>query len=107
MNFKPLHPWDLSPKAAIALQLDLAPRLVSGSPLEIGRIKRVAGIDVSVKSGRAQAAVVVMSFPDLSLIETVLAQQVARYPYIPGLLAFREGPVVLQALGKSARHPMY
>lgn len=105
MRIKPLHSWDLEPKAAIALQSELACRLISDTPLEIDRIKRVAGVDVSVKDGQSRAAVVVMSFPDLSLIETVRARQTTNYPYIPGLLAFREGPVVLAALGKLNAEP--
>lgn len=105
MQIEPLHDWDLNPKSAIALQTELASRLVSDLPLEIDRVKRVAGIDVSVKNGQSRAAVVVMSFPELLTIETVVAQQATRYPYIPGLLAFREGPVVLQALSKLSNEP--
>lgn len=105
MRFTRLHSWDLEPKAAIALQSELAYRLISDTPLEIDDIKRVAGVDVSVKAGQSRAAVVVMSFPELSLIETVVAQQATSYPYIPGLLAFREGPVVLEALAKLNAEP--
>ena len=105
MLVKPLHSWDLKPKAAIALQSELAARLVSDAPLEIDSIRRVAGVDVSVKDGQSRAAVVVMSFPELSHIETVVAQQATSYPYVPGLLAFREGPVVLEALGKLKAEP--
>ena len=105
MRFTRLHSWDVEPKAAIALQSELASRLISDTPLEIDHIKRVAGVDVSVKAGQSRAAVVVMSFPDLSLIETARAQQATSYPYIPGLLAFREGPVVLEALAKLGTEP--
>lgn len=105
MRIEPLHDWDLNPRSAIALQTELASRLVSDLPLEIDRVKRVAGIDVSVKNGQSRAAVVIMSFPDLLGIETVVAQQETRYPYIPGLLAFREGPVILQALSKINHEP--
>ena len=105
MRIQSLHRWDLEPKAAIARQSELAARLVSDTPLDIDRIQRVAGVDVSVKAGRSRAAAVVMRFPDLSLIETVVAQKATSYPYIPGLLAFREGPVVLEALGKLNTEP--
>ncbi len=105
MDIEPLHDWDLSPKAAIALQAELASRLISDRPLAIDRIQRVAGVDVSVKGGQTRAAIVVMSFPDLSPIETVIAQQATRFPYIPGLLAFREAPVILQALRKLGSEP--
>ncbi|MCE2470357.1 MAG: deoxyribonuclease V [Anaerolineae bacterium] len=105
MDIEPLHDWDLSPKSAIALQAELAARLISDRPLAIDRIKRVAGVDVSVKGGQTRAAIVVMSFPDLSPIETVVAQQATRFPYIPGLLAFREAPAILQALSKLGSEP--
>lgn len=105
MQFEPLHDWDLSPRSAIALQTELASRLECDRPLDIDRIKSVAGIDVSVKRGQSRAAAVVMSFPDLRTIETAVAQQATGYPYIPGLLAFREGPVILQALSKLGAMP--
>lgn len=105
MRFDPLHDWALSPQSAIALQTELASRLDSDSPLDIDRIKRVAGVDVSVKDRQSRAAVVVMSFPDMAIIETVATRQATRYPYIPGLLAFREGPVILAALSKLRIEP--
>ena len=105
MHVESLHDWNLSPKSAAALQVELATRLESASPLEIDRIKLLAGVDVSVKDGQSRAAVVVMSFPDLSTIESVRAQRSTCYPYIPGLLAFREGPVVLEALSKLRHEP--
>lgn len=105
MRFEPLHDWELAPPSAIALQRQLASRLISDRPLDLRRISRVAGVDVSVKGGQSRAAVVVMSFGDLSIIETAVAQRTTNYPYIPGLLAFREGPVVLEALEKLRHEP--
>ena len=105
MKIHQLHNWDLSPKAAIALQKELAPQLISDTPLDIAGITSVAGIDVSIKNNVSRAAVVVMRYPDLNIIETACAQEDTRYPYIPGLLAFREGPVVLAALAKLQSEP--
>jgi len=68
-------------------------------------IHRVAGMDVSVKGGDAQAAVALLSFPDLEPLEAKTARQPAGFPYVPGLLAFREGPVVLAALEKLEAKP--
>lgn len=105
MHIKPLHKWDLNPKAAIALQRELASCLISDRPLVLDQIRVVAGVDVSVKGGLACAAVVVMSYPDLTILETASAQRDATYPYIPGLLAFREGPVVMEAMGRISSEP--
>ena len=98
MKIEALHDWDLSPKRAIKLQNELAPQLISDTPLELDQIKLVAGVDVSVKQGISRAAVVVMRYPDLETIEVVRAQGETSYPYIPGLLAFREGPLLVSAL---------
>lgn len=105
MKIDPLHDWELEPKAAIALQRELAPALVSDAPLSLGCVRSVAGIDVSVNHKLSRAAVVVMSYPQLEVLELTQAVQETRFPYIPGLLAFREGPVILAALGKLRRAP--
>lgn len=105
MQFEALHDWDLSPSSAIALQTELASLLVSDAPLDIERITCVAGVDVSVQDSWSQAAAVVMTYPDLTIIETVSARLPTRFPYIPGLLAFREGPVVLEALRQLRHEP--
>ena len=98
MNIDDLHSWDLSPKAAVALQRDLAQRLVDNAPLDLQQVHTIAGVDVSVRRGMSRAAVVVMRLPQLETIEIAHASEATRFPYIPGLLAFREGPVVLAAL---------
>lgn len=94
MKIHPLHDWNLEPKAAAALQKELAPQLISDRPIDLRKVNTVAGVDVSVKNGMSQAAVAVMSYPELEVIETVRARQRTAYPYIPGLLSFREGPVL-------------
>ena len=105
MKIQQLHDWDLSPKDAIALQKTLATRLVSASPLDLNRIRTVGGVDVSVKGGLTCACVVVLSFPELENIETVCMQRATSYPYIPGLLAFREGPALVTAFRKLRHEP--
>lgn len=99
-----LHAWDLSPSDAIALQNTLASQL-RDEPLDLGRVQRVAGVDVGVKNDVSQAAVVVVSYPDLELLETVTARRPTTYPYIPGLLTFREGPVLIDALSQLRQPP--
>jgi len=95
-----LHSWNLPPTEAKELQKQLV-GLLRDEPLDLAQVRTVAGVDVSVKEvgGRAvsQAAIVVSTFPDLEIIETVRAQRPTDYPYIPTLLTFREGPVLLQA----------
>lgn len=101
---KTLHPWDLSPSDAIDLQNRLAGQLRDQS-LAWDTLRTVAGVDVSVRHNISQAAVVVLSFPDLQPLETVTATLPTPYPYIPGLLTFREGPVLLEALAKLQHTP--
>jgi deoxyribonuclease V len=96
MQITPLHAWNVPPEEAIDLQNQLASRLID-APIDIAAIKLVAGVDVSVQNEISQAAVVVLSYPDLQPIETVRAHQPTSYPYIPGLLTFREGEVLVKA----------
>jgi deoxyribonuclease V len=99
----PLHLWTLSPKEAVRLQESLSERLVlswDGRP-----VSTVAGVDVSVKRGRSRAAIVVLAFPSLAPLESTIAEAPTPFPYVPGLLTFREGPVVLDAWAKLARAP--
>jgi deoxyribonuclease V len=105
MKIQHLHDWDLEPKEAIALQKQFAEQVIYNEPLDISAIKTVAGVDVSVKNGLSQAAVIVCNYPGLELIETVRAKQATSYPYIPGLLTFREGPVLEEAFQKLQIEP--
>ncbi len=99
------HDWNVTPPEAIALQKTLAAEVISNKPLDIVSIKLVAGVDVSVKENVSQAAVVVLTYPDLQVIETVLTQQPTPFPYIPGLLTYREGPVLEAAFAKLQHEP--
>lgn len=90
------HRWDLAPAKAQALQRDLARRILLEDAH--GPWQTVAGVDVSVKQDRARAAVVVFSYPSMEEITHATAERAVAFPYIPGLLSFREAPVVLEAL---------
>ncbi|MEZ4669112.1 MAG: deoxyribonuclease V [Anaerolineae bacterium] len=103
LNYR--HNWNLNPQEAISLQKAMATEVMSRRPFDILKVRTVAGVDVSVKNNMSQAAVVVMTFPDLKPIETVLANQPTPFPYIPGLLSFREGPVLVEAFEKLQHIP--
>jgi deoxyribonuclease V len=94
------HSWNLTPRAAIAVQQRLRSRVVRlGNPRQV---RTVAGTDVGFERGgaTARAAVAVLSFPALELVEYAVARRPARFPYVPGLLSFREMPVLLAALDR-------
>jgi deoxyribonuclease V len=95
------HSWDLTPKEAVAVQRRLAP-LVDTSPLPGGleNVRTVAGLDVSVRGDRVRAAVVVLALPHLGVVGQAIHEDDVAFPYVPGLLSFREVPAVLPALEK-------
>jgi deoxyribonuclease V len=99
------HTWNLTYAEAIVLQQELAREVISNQPLDLDSIRWVAGVDVSVKENISQAAVVVLSFPALHIVETVTASQPTPFAYIPGLLSFREGPVLETAFAKLQHTP--
>jgi deoxyribonuclease V len=92
------HDWELSPAAARELQLSLADRVEQGD--RFGQIALVAGIDIGFEqAGRiTRAAVAVLGLPELAMLESALARRPTRFPYVPGLLSFREIPAALEAL---------
>lgn len=92
------HDWDLTPKEARSIQERLAP-LVREAPIA-GPIRHVAGVDVSVRQGAVRAAVAILSFPDLKVGDQAIWEGPVTFPYVPGLLSFREIPVLLKALEK-------
>jgi deoxyribonuclease V len=90
-----LHSWDLSPEEAIRVQNTMRERLVlkwDGQP-----VHTIGGVDISIKTDATRAAIVVIRYPDLTPLEAVTADAPLVFPYVPGLLAFREGPAVLAA----------
>jgi len=99
------HPWDLTPHKAIALQQELRQHIITADRL--GVVGTVAGVDVGFEQDGAitRAAVVVLSYPRLALLDTTIARRPTRFPYIPGLLSFREIPAVLDALAQLRTTP--
>ncbi len=98
------HKWDVTEGEAVAIQRALAPQVQRTGSLTLDTIHTVAGIDASYKEvGRA--AVVVFSFPELQIIDQALATRESVFPYVPGLLTFREGPAVEDAMQKLQVRP--
>ena len=99
------HRWDLTPKEAVALQRQIKGELLL-TPLT-GKIATVAGADVSYNRGSDLffAGVVLLALPGLEVIETASASGRVTFPYVPGLLSFREGPILLEAVRKLAQTP--
>ncbi len=99
------HEWNLAPAAARALQSELAARVrLEPAPPDIATI---AGVDTGFEDGgaTARAAVVLMNWPALTVVEHHIAREPTRMPYVPGLLSFRELPVVLSALESLTTEP--
>jgi deoxyribonuclease V len=105
MNLAVSHPWDLSLTEARALQLELASRVIARTPFDPEGVRTVAGVDVAYEKGVARAAVVVLRFPELEPVDRALVRVPVSFPYVPGLLTWREGPAVLAALEKLAAWP--
>src|SRR5215213_6511885 len=106
MKITPLHEWNLSPQQAVQLQKQLAYEVIAEDRLA-APVKTVAGIDLGydAKNDTSRAAVVILKFPELELIETSEAILPIQFPYVPGLLSFRETPVAIKALEKLENAP--
>jgi len=105
MRIHALHSWDVSPREAVAIQRSLRERVI----LE-GRarpIRYVAGADISWdrERGLGFAGVLVFSFPELEEVERVSTVGPVRFPYVPGLLSFREGPLLLECFSRLKTEP--
>lgn len=100
-----LHPWQVTPAQAEAIQRRLA-ALVSERN-EIASPKLIAGVDISSPNaqGVAKGAVVVLDYPQLRVVETKVVEQNVQFPYVPGLLSFRESPLLLAACQKLTLTP--
>ncbi len=98
MKLAHLHSWNLSPKDAIALQKKLANQVVLHNAVP-SPVNLVAGVDVSYKKTAEQfhAAVVILDYDSMEILETATASGEVNFPYVPGLLSFRELPILLQA----------
>jgi len=104
-KFKQLHDWTLAPREAVELQKELRAE-VQVAPLARS-IKTIAGADISFNkfSKTVYAGLVVLALPTLEVIEEVGVVSETAFPYVPGLLSFREAPSVLEAWAKLKTEP--
>ncbi|MGI9035507.1 MAG: deoxyribonuclease V [Pyrinomonadaceae bacterium] len=106
MKIKSLHDWNLSAREAIELQKQLAFEVVARDDFD-EPVKTVAGIDLGydAKNNASRAVCVILTFPELELVESSEAILPVQFPYIPGLLSFRETPIAVRALEKLETAP--
>jgi deoxyribonuclease V len=102
------HGWDLTPAEARTLQRELAGRVVRED--RFGEIRSVAGLDLGFPQQPdgavvGLAALVVLRFPELDVVERQVVERPVTFPYVPGLLSFRESPVALAAFAALTRPP--
>lgn len=97
MKFTALHDWKVTPAQAEQIQRRLAVKVLRES--RIGEVRLVAGVDISApnREGVVRAAVVILSYPRLELVGGRVVRHRVSFPYIPGLLSFRESPLILAA----------
>lgn len=97
------HRWDVTPSEAVALQRELASR-VRFEPIPADA-ETVAGVDVSVRGDRVRTALVVLRLEDLEVVDQAIWEGPVAFPYVPGLLSFREMPAILPALEGLSAEP--
>lgn len=98
-----LHNWNLTPDKAARVQSELRSRLIL--TWDERPVTTIGGVDISIKTETARAAIVILRYPELTPLEAVIADAPLVFPYIPGLLAFREGPSVLAAWNELKNKP--
>lgn len=99
------HRWDVSPRRAIEIQRELSSQVLQRPPARPPRL--VAGIDAAFSRDQrfCIAGVVVWDREERRVVESRVARRVLRFPYVPGLLSFREAPAILAALRRLCSEP--
>jgi deoxyribonuclease V len=105
MRKNPLHEWNIKQDEAIALQRELAKRVMREDRMD--EVSHIAGVDMAINevNGMARAAVVLLSYPALEVEERHVYEEPVRMPYVPGLLSFRELPCILGAFELLKQQP--
>lgn len=91
------HPWHVSPAYARLIQSELAGEVEQQDRLDT--VRHIAGVDIGFEADGSvtRAALVVLRYPELKLTERIVVREPTRFPYVPGLLSFREVPALLRA----------
>ncbi len=105
LRLSPPHPWRVTPKEAIRIQEGLRRRLILQPPRKEFRTVAAADVSYSLADDQFYAAFLLFSYPDLTLRETASARGRVSFPYIPGLLTFREAPILLRAFSRLKTTP--
>jgi deoxyribonuclease V len=102
MKINHIHNWDITYKEAVDIQQHLKGKLILNDKEFPRRISTIAGADISYSKHNDMffAAVILLAYPAMDVIEEVSLSERAPFPYIPGLLSFREGPALIKAFGK-------
>lgn len=105
MESKLNHPWNVTPAEARAIQETLRSKVRTKNAASLRHVKHVAGIDISIRNDRAIAAIVVLDFTSLQIVDFATHEANVPFPYVPGLLSFRECPSIIVAAGKLRVEP--
>jgi deoxyribonuclease V len=105
MDYNDLHPWDVTPRAAVGIQNNLKNRIQRKDSFKT--IKVIAGADVAFDKSKnwGYGGVIAYRFPSLEEIERKGVIRPVSFPYVPGLLAFREAPILLEAFASLKTEP--
>lgn len=109
MMAKNAHAWNVDASEARRIQGEIRERLISEPGVAPDEIRVVAGVDnayhLKGDPPMAFAALVVLSFPEMEMMEVVYGGAPVTFPYVPGLLTFREGPAILDAFERATVQP--
>jgi len=97
--------WNLTPREAMRLQEKLRERVVVEDQFDVIRLLAAADMAFDPETDLAFAGVIVYRFPELNEVERQMARRKLRFPYVPGLLSFRESPVLLAAFARLRTEP--
>ena len=103
MRFNNFHEWDVTPSQAIQIQKEYAGKVERDGTLR--DVTAIAGVDIAFEGTTGFGAVVILTYPELQVLDQAVVEAPVPIPYIPGLLSFREIPIVLRAFEKIREMP--